>query len=282
MSSFRYTSPSGQVLELDGDVAYTGIAEDVRSNKWAFDLSSTGAVSGLSRSAREARVSLVATSLAYADTVCQTFEYDAAHYAVNGPATLTAYGEWEQGGLVVAERLKDVNRDNVILECDVLLLDGVWRKTTVIHLEPGAGSTPLDTGLDYPTDFEFDYHGTSPSSEITTLSSGGCMVGLTFFGSCSNPYVRIGTNIYGVNASASAGERIVVDPTKRHTVGRSVYRVGQFGEITNLYDYRRRGTEGSGTYIFQSLEAGTYDVSWPQSFGVDIALIEERGVLPWS
>lgn len=279
---FTYTSPSGQVLELDGRIAYSGIASDIRSNKWAYELSDTGAVSGLARSAREATLELHITSLAYADTVCQTFEYDCSHLDANGSGTFTAYGEWVQSGIVVSEELSRIGAGSVLLKCTALLLDGVWRKTTVIHLEPGAGSTPLDTGLDYPTDFEFDYHGTSPSSEIQTLSSGGCMVGLTFFGSCSNPYVRIGTNIYGVNASAAAGERIVVDPTKRHTVGRSVYRVGQFGEITNLYDYRRRGSEGSGTYIFQSLEAGTHDVSWPQSFGVDIALIEERGVLPWN
>lgn len=282
MGNLRYASPSGQVLELDGTIAYSGIAEDIRSNEWAYDLSSVGAVSGLSRTARKASVKLYISSRAYADAVCQTFEYDCAHFNVNGVAELTAFSDWKQSSIVVAEKLEAIGPDSVILECTALLLDGVWRKTTVIHLEPGAGSTPLDTGLDYPTDFEFDYHGTSPSSEIRTLSSGGCMVGITFFGSCSNPYVRIGANIYGVNASAAAGERIVIDPTKRHTVGRSVYRVGQFGEITNLYDSRRRGTEGSGTYIFQSLEAGTYDVSWPQSYGVDIALIEERGVLPWS
>lgn len=282
MHRFTYTSPSGQTLDLDCQTATTGIGADIRGNEWAYDLAQTGAVSGIARAARTVNMSVIVMGKDEADTICQTFEYDVAHYDVNGAAVLIAWDEWEQRALVMGVTLDDLAHKSVKLSFTVLLLDGVWRKVTEIHLEPGSGGSETTTGLDYPTDFEFDFAGTSINQEISSLQSGGCKVGVIFFGACTNPYVRIGSYTYGVNATAAAGERIVIDPTMRHTVGKSIYKVGQFGEITNLYDARRRGAENSGLYVFQPLEAGTYQVSWPQTYGVTLRLIEERGVLPWN
>ena len=93
---------------------------------------------------------------------------------------------------------------------------------------------------------------------------------------------RSTSNRFGVNASAETGERIVIDPLGRHTVGSSVYKVGAFGERTNLFDSRVRGTEGSGSYVFATMPAGSLSVAWPQEFGVTLDTIEERGSLPWN
>ena len=147
----------------------------------------------------------------------------------------------------------------------------------------GAGNVYVE-GLDFGTaDFPFDYANTPVAASSIDVPEDGALARITFYGPCASPYVRIGTNIYGVDSSAQANERIVIDPTGKHVVGSSVYRVGRFGETANLYDARRRGTKGSGTYVFERLEPGEgQPVSWPQSFGCDVEVIEERGEPPWS
>ena len=74
----------------------------------------------------------------------------------------------------------------------------------------------------------------------------------------------------------------MVDPLGRGGVGTSVYMIEEDGSVSNLYDARRRGAEGSGSYIFERMPAGAITVAWPQSFGVDVVTIEERGALSWS
>ena len=170
-------------------------------------------------------------------------------------------------------------------------IDPTWRRITKHSLVAESGTDTSTTGLDYPTDYAFDYAGTSRGSSMQQFRADvPCSVRVTFFGPCQNPYVQVtsasgkntSSNYYGVDAAADAGERIVIDPMGRRSVGSSVYKVGAYGERTNLFDSRRRGVEGSGSYVFATMPAGDLMVSWPQGYAVDVETIEERGSLPWS
>ena len=170
-------------------------------------------------------------------------------------------------------------------------IDPTWRRITRHTLVAESGTQTSTTGLDYPTDYEFDYAGTSRGSSMQSFHADvPCSVRVTFYGPCTSPYVQVTSttgrsttsNYYGVDAAADAGERIVVDPMGRRSVGASVYKVGAYGERTNLFDSRRRGVEGSGSYVFATMPAGDLMVSWPQGYAVDVETIEERGSLPWN
>lgn len=140
----------------------------------------------------------------------------------------------------------------------------------------GARGTCEDSG-------GFDFAEDLAASRLEVATKAGALARITFFGPCANPYVVIAGNVYGVTgASASFGEQIVIDPLGIRTPGAAVYHVGKYGETTNLYAKRRRGVEGSGSYAFERLPYGESYASWPQSFGVDIEVIEERGTPPWS
>lgn len=129
----------------------------------------------------------------------------------------------------------------------------------------------------------FDYVGNARASLIDVETKAGALARITFFGPCASPYVVIAGNVYGVSgASAAAGEMIVIDPLGQRVPSGSVYRVGKYGERTNLYHKRRRGVSGSGSYPFERIPHGASYVSWPQSIGVDVEVIEERGTPPWS
>lgn len=171
--------------------------------------------------------------------------------------------------------------------------DQLWRRTRSYDLMTGnVGSGTVTTGLDLPTDYPFDLAGTSTAMTFRDLEAGSSfLVRSTFFGPCVSPYVfvtsrgadgAVVTNRYGVDASADVGERIVIDPLGTDRLGASVYKVGAYGERSNLFDRRLRGVDGSGTYVFQRMPVGSVSAAWPQSYGVTLDIIEERGSLPWS
>lgn len=145
----------------------------------------------------------------------------------------------------------------------------------ILSYEGARGACEDSGGFDFAADFI--------ASRLEVATKAGALARITFFGPCANPYVVIAGNVYGVTGvSATFGERIVIDPLGIRTPGAAVYHVGKYGETTNLYSKRRRGVEGSGSYVFERLPYGESYASWPQSFGVDIEVIEERGTPPWS
>jgi len=197
------------------------------------------------------------------------------------PGTLVALGEWSQRALFPLSKPDALDAGSVTLKSTVLLLDGVWRRETRVTLQPGSGGSEEAGGTDYPHDYPLDLGATASGTTIT-VGGQGALVRVTFFGAASDPYVVIGSNTYGIECSLGSGERAVIDPLRRREVGGSVYSVGRFGEVTNLFASRLRGAEGSGTYCFERLPAGELRVAWPQSMGVWLDIIEERGALPWS
>jgi len=198
LDKFTYTSPTGATFNLDGRIFSTDIAADIRSSEWGYSMATSGALSGIDRVARDATMQLVCSNIELADEICYTYDYDMAHYATIGAAELTAMGGWKQSAVIGATKVKDVSPFGVTLECTVLLLDGVWRKTTLLKLVPDAQAST--DGLDYPHDYEHDYSGGSSVGRVSSLESSGCKVRITFYGACTNPYIRIGSNTFGVNS----------------------------------------------------------------------------------
>ena len=278
LMDFKYESSSGEVIALNDARTVVGTPLELLGASWDYQISNGGAVSGAARTMRSLNLVAAFVDAAEADHVYEVLDGDMAQ----GLGGVLHSGKWSQRAIVTGATVKKLKGGAVEVQFAIRLLDGFWQRVTKFALTPGSADDSTTTGLDYPTDFPFDYAGTSRSNQIASVSSGGCSVRVTFFGPCVNPYVRIGSNVYAVNYTAGTGERIVIDPTKRRVVGGSIYLVGAFGEKTNLYDRRQRGTEGSGSYVFQRLPSGNLPVSWPQSYGVTLELIEERGALPWS
>lgn len=127
-----------------------------------------------------------------------------------------------------------------------------------------------------------DLGGTLFGVPFTVDNASGALVRIYFRGVCTYPYVLIAGNRYSVDAAAASGESIIVDPTQRRVIGGSVYRADRYGNTDNLFDYRGRGIEGSGSYIFERIPNGEHRASWLQSTNIDLDIIEERGTPPWS
>lgn len=273
---------SGTTFDLSSAKAI-GWGNDLLGWSWDAD-KDTGAIT---RAARTYEMEIVAIDVSVFDELSRCMEQD----AVAGRMGTLSVDGWELSCAAKTAAPKHVGDGIVSAKLTLYATDPTWRRITSHALVPESGTQTETTGLDYPTDYGYDYAGTTRSSGIESFSLAvESSIRITFYGPCTNPYCtvtsRSGTtsvsNRFGVNASAETGERIVIDPLGRHAVGSSVYKVGAFGERTNLFDSRVRGTEGSGSYVFATMPSGELSVAWPQEFGVTLETIEERGSLPWN
>lgn len=272
----------GTKFDLTGKTALAW-SNELLGWSWAAD-DTTGAIT---RKARTYKLKAVTLDLKMLNEISRWIEADADD-GVQGKLVIDG---WELLCNASVAESKRIGNDIALVTFTFHTVDPTWRRIIKYSFVPNSASdgSGVLSGLDMPFDFEFDFAGSAMSSAMELLElSVKSVARITFFGACSNPYVRISSpdgalnNVYGVNAEVDFGERVVIDPLGRKTVGGSVYKIDASGRRTNLYNNRMRGIAGSGSYVFESLPPCSLFVSWPQSFGVDIETIEERGSLPWN
>lgn len=276
MHSITFTTNAGRAFDLQG----TSYLSSQELRGWELSVNST--TGSVTRAGRSMRADVCFFSKAEADDFLRL----TAQEAQDGLDGTLEIDGWRLTCMVTAGTASAYMPRHHVYSVTFYATDPVWRRTTTYHMLPSTGTTTEDS-LDYPTDYPHDYGGMIGTyGSRTIMSEGVCSIGVTFFGPCANPYCRVAssslTNTYGVDSSADSGERIVIDPLGKKVVGGSVYLVSSYGELTNLFDKRRSGVEGSGSYVFQRLPGGEMRVSWPQSYGIDVSVIEERTALPWT
>lgn len=279
MLAYEPGTGGGPICLDDAKSALVGTGAALRGFEWAYELSEAS-LAGAHRGAREAAISCWLTAET-AETAQLAFEADVE---MGKPGTLSS-GGWSQRAYVTKAKLSDVYRGgSCAATLTVVLLDGVWRRETTYQLLPNSGREMNNETIDYPHDYGHDY-GTSSVSGVAIDVPGltPCDLRLRVYGHAVSPYVRIGGNIYQVNVTVPEGAILTVDTTRKGSMqGDSVTLRGLYGDVTDVFSKRLRGAEGSGSYIYELVPPGPQAVSWPQSFGVDVTLIERRGGLPWT
>ncbi|MBS5865710.1 MAG: hypothetical protein KIC37_05070 [Coriobacteriaceae bacterium] len=272
-----YVSSDNVHYDLGSPSLSVGAAEEIRSRVWSINLGINTLIS-TSRPAREVDITIKSINPLALDAAEVAFDRDVS---LNSPGKLVSPDGWSQQAYITKTVPSNIFLDNVVAKLTVILLDGVWRKEVKHVLKPDTQALISGSGLDYPHDFDFDLGGSIPGKDMDFIRDS--KVRITFFGPCQDPYVRIGSNLYGVKGvTVAAGERVVIDPTLLGEYGRAIRLVGTYGAERNLFSKRIRGAKGSGSYAFEPVAGGYLPVSWPQTYGLDIDEIRERGGLPWS
>ena len=273
MSRFAYITSHGERLELDGELRYSGIANDIRSSEWSFNLGAKR-VTGLTRNAREVEIKVSSLSIEAAEQLRRAFDGDTLNET---PGTLEADG-WQQTCYVVAVQLDKLYSPSnyLVATFTAVLLEGYWRKE--FKKQFTHATEIVNEWLDHPHDFQHDYGiGVFPE-EITIDSLGETPVSFIIYGAAVNPYIIIDGNRYEVDVVVPSGGYLTVDGVK-HTITLT----DAYGHHTNVFDAGVRGSgKGGGTYIFQPLKPGTHSVAWPSGFGFDLIHYQTEGVPPWS
>lgn len=262
----------GQSVQMDGPSSFVGIAENLRSREWEYDLGFRDLVSA-TRPAREVDVTFYA-DYATADDLRRVADADVT---ARTPGVFVAQKEWRQRGYILASKPSDIHYGRLSTELKIALLDGAWWRlvTRSFMMDGGSGG---DTYLDYPHDYPYDYEKTSYTGVITPSVLTSSDVYLVIYGPAVNPYVIVGGNRYQVNVTVPSGGYVIVDGRDK-----TIMLTLADGTVQNVFSSGvRGGGAGGGTYIFEKIPAGTSEVTYDGSFGFDLGWYEEEGEPPWS
>lgn len=111
----------GQSVQLDGPVSFVGIAENLRSREWEYDLGYRDLVSA-TRPAREVDVTFNADY----ETADELRRVADADVTARTPGTFIAQKDWRQRGYILASNPNDIHYGRLSTELKVALLDGAW------------------------------------------------------------------------------------------------------------------------------------------------------------
>ena len=99
---------------------------------------------------------------------------------------------------------------------------------------------------------------------------------MRIFGAAIKPYIIIGNNTYSVDVTVPEGARLEINSRTQ-----TVEIIDDLGRVTNVYNARKLGRKGSGSYIFEKIPVGYSVISWSNNFSFDLVLLEERSVPKW-
>lgn len=126
--------------------------------------------------------------------------------------------------------------------------------------------------LDFKRDFPYDYTSDMTNKTLNNTGFVGTNFKLIIYGAAINPTVHIGGHTYQVNCSVGDGEYLTIDSLEK-----TIYLTKQDGTTVNCFNQRNRAS-----YVFEQIPSGQNTVTWDNTFGFDVILLEERSEPRWT
>ena len=278
MITMSYESGVGaRTIDL-GTPASCGDPSGLRSRQWTYELGYRN-VSDLRYAARELSFSFTGT-YQNADALRGCADADAA---ARKPGTIEVDG-WRQRAYIVGQTPEIYQHGRIISAIDVLLLDGFWWREKTKHFVSGLS----DSGIDHPYDFNYDLSFSAGRGSIEVETALGAKPCITFYGPCTNPYIALSglvdgaqwANRYEVDAQALSTQKIVVDARSDTPTAKLIDNQGNASSV--FAHAVRDGGRGGGSYAFEQIPHGAFEVAWSGSFAFDIAWRELETEPIWS
>ena len=131
----------------------------------------------------------------------------------------------------------------------------------------------IDTHLDYPYDFAYDFKNGITTTKINNNDFVDSNFVITIFGYVENPTLYIGGHRYTVNTTVDLGEYLTIDSVNKTIV----LTKATDGEQVNCFNER-----GKDSYIFKKIPVGESDITSPNpQISFSITLLEERSEPRW-
>ena len=201
--------------------------------------------------------------------ICDIFDYDCS---VGNAGTLY-YGSYKIKCFVISSNtsISSVNTRTDI-ELGVYCPKQAWIKETMYNLVMFETGKINAKEKKYSYHYPFVYSNQKGTIQTTNEALIDCDFLLRIYGSCSNPFVKIGKTIYQVNSTLSNGEYLEID-----TRSKTIFSYSVYGDKRNLFNFRDK----TRSDFFAKIPSGTNVVSWPGTFKAELILYEQRGEPKW-
>ena len=271
----QYVNHINEVVDIGNGGIYAG-SSDLRDYVWTVNQRGKR-ISSLTREVVTRRLPLIITAPTVEESYQirnRLFEIAEKDVLAMQPGKLICGGYYYSCYVTKSEKpsyWKDER--TLVVELTLTTDRPVWIKESTYSFTEkssrAAGSDGED--LDYPYDYPHDY----TSGVNTQILKNPGFVGTNFriiiYGVCENPQIIINEHTYKLNATAEAGEYIVID-----SYAKTIYKVSADGSKTNIFSSRDKSS-----YIFEPISPGANSVTWNGTFAFDVIILEERSEPKW-
>ena len=278
----RYVNSNNETFVLQGDgLGYLDILP-LYGYSWGYDLANSvsgdgGAATGFSRRPRAFNLELRRRG---PDRAAFVSRMDALHAAAEvdvlaeKPGRLWLADQYLDCYLAVGATVTSAPRNGAFgtVEVNVLAVKPYWcteRTTEFYPLVSGEGRG--DHGKKYDLKNAYRYGTSIASNDINNQFYAPTPAIITLYGPAEAPAVTIEGNVYGVNTSITATQRLVIDGTKRE-----IYAVGEGGARIDLFNHRVKTGDA-----FKPVDMGVHRVLTNGNYRMQIKLIEQRSQPRW-
>ena len=283
--SIYYINSQSQRFTLEGDDLSFVDALPLYSYKWDYDTINRpsgmgGTASGFSRFPREIGLELRIRGrtredfLQRANQLAAVADVDALNETPGrlyvGDQYLVCYLS-TSGSVSLAPR----NGNFALQEVKVLAVEPYWCTEKVLNLYKQSTTPEESDSMSKRFNLRNPYHYSGSSYTSVPLINthyAPAPMRITIYGAIADPAITINGNLYQVNVTVLATERLVIDQTS-HTI----YKLSANGEKTNCFNARDKEND-----IFLPVPAGENTVTYSGEFNASIAIIEQRSQLRWT
>lgn len=279
----KYVNHLGQTFILQGD-GRTFINEDeLHTYEWSYSLANRvsgmgGVASGFARWPRTFDMEIRTRGYSHAEflELCNKLHAITDVDAMDeSPGRLYVGDQYMVCFLAVASDEPSHPRNSNFLtrQVTVLAVEPYWCTEVSNMIYPSTGQSAQDTtGKKYNYNYPYRYGTGISGNRIINNHYAAAPAVITFFGPVINPSVEVSGNVYAVNVTLTATDRLVIDQIKRQ-----IYIVSERGTRTNVFNARDKQHN-----IFQPFPAGVNPIIYSGDFAFDITLVYQRSELKWT
>ena len=155
-------------------------------------------------------------------------------------------------------------------ELALVVTEPFWHTETTQRFLLGAPAT-VDDPKRYTGRYPYRYIANTSSGIVVNPHYAPAPMVITVYDAAEDPSITIGGKVYEVDATISAGSRIIINQ-----LARTVVSMTSVGAITNLFDYRDKTND-----IFAYIEPGSNTVIYTGDFTFDITIVQQRSEPTW-
>lgn len=280
---FTYTNSKGVSIEFGGHSPFWVDGDTFRSYEYSYN-ESNGKISNFYMGLKTYGFDVSIESNGVSEAVELTEQLrKLSNYDIKAetPGTIKI-GEYQTEGYIIGLDYSSEGDDDFYgfetgLSVQVAIENPIWYTEELVRFKPQVISPDSSEGLNYPFNYPYNYGARRNvyrrfyNDEVLS-----CPFRILIYGRAVDPYVRIGANLYQVNATIAQGGYLVIDSRKR-----KIYEIQRLGNRVEHIRNRLRGAKGSGQYIFEEILSGYNDVMWDNTFGFDLYLIHESPLPPF-
>lgn len=270
----KYTGAGGTVDMSTAPILYREHDFMKREHNYSVTALVSGLGSKLARFYREAREYTIQLSVWGAnmhDTLNEMTDVFERDIFLQKPGKLLVNEEY-LNCYIIASEVSDwtLAGNGVVVSLTILAEKPLWIREEALNFE--TFTIESSSGFILPTAIPFGFTANPGIRQLPIDHYASVPAEISLFGPAVNPSFSIGSHIYQVNGTLSAGERFVINQ-----LNKTVLKITNSGEVINAFNLRSKTAS-----VFEPIPIGWNVLTYSGEFSIGLVLFYERGEPQWS